>query len=130
MKLDEIREIYRRVWAVYEAFRKLGFTDDDVKYVAGSVRLQDGSVSPTNHMVVQLVAQDKVFSVFVGELDHPIEEAREALEALRLALRDHSISDDDLKTMWNESRMGDVSYFGEFAMALINNGFVLPALAN
>jgi hypothetical protein len=130
MKLEEIPMVYRHTWSVYEAFRKLGFTDDNVKYMAGRIRLQDGSVSTTDYLIVRLEAQDRFFTVIIGELGEPFEAARDRLEALRLAVRDGLISNDDMLTIWQQSKMGDLGYFGEFTMALVQRGFSLPALAN
>jgi hypothetical protein len=130
MKLEEIPMVYRHTWSVYEAFRKLGFTDDNVKYMAGRIRLQDGSISKTDHLIVRLEAQDRLFTVIIAEMDEPFEYVRDKLEEMRLAIRDRLVSEDDLLTMWQESKMGDLGYFGEFAMALVQRGFVLPALAN
>lgn len=130
MTFDEIPPLYRHVWSVYEAFRRLGFKDDEVTYLSAQTVLSDGSVSPEEYVHVVLRAQDHDFTVVTGPLDRPVEDARAFLETLRLAVRDRLVSDETLRRIWTESKMGDVSYFTAFTLALMESGFVLPALTN
>lgn len=131
MTFDEIPPLYRHVWSVYEAFRRLGFKDDEVTYLAAPTVLPDGSASTADYIHVVLRAQDRTFTVVTEPLDRSIEDARSFLETLRLAIRDQLVDDETLQRIWLESKMGgDVSYFTAFGQALMVHGFVLPALSN
>lgn len=130
MTFDEIPLLYRHVWSVYEAFRRLGFTDDEVTYLAAPTGLPDGTASKDDYIHLVLNAQDRTFIVVTAPLDRPVEEARALLETLRLGVRDRLVSDETLQRIWSESKMGDVSHFTAFARALIERGFALPALSN
>jgi hypothetical protein len=130
---DEIPPLYRHVWSVYSAFRRLGFTDDDVTYIAGPTVLPSsatsGTVSAQDYIHVVLTAQCRSFTVVTEPLDRPFPEAQAMLEKLRLAMRDRLVSDEDMDRIWRESKMGAVDYLAAFTFALLERGFVLPALA-
>lgn len=130
MTLEEIPPLYRHIWSVYEAFRRLGFHDDDVTYVAAPTVLPDGTTSADDYIHVVLRAKERTFIVVTAPLDRPADEARVVLETLRLAIRDRVVSNETLHRMWSESKMGDLSHFTAFAVALRERGFVLPALTN
>jgi hypothetical protein len=122
--------LYREAWAVYEAMRKLGFQDDDVVNLAAPTVLPNGQPSTVDYLFVCLKAQGQQFNVTIGPLDRPFPEAQEEVRRLRAAIADHAISEPELQKMWEQSKMGDVVWFGAFATKLIERGFVLPALTN
>lgn len=130
MTLDEIPQLFRDTWAVYEAFRRLGFTDDEIVHVSAPAMLASGKISPEPYMSVVLRAQRLDFTVVIGPLDRPYDEAKELLERLRLAIRDGLVTDATLSALWQQSKMADVSYFAMFCVALINRGFTLPKVTN
>lgn len=130
MTLDEIPRPYRETWAAYEAFRKLGFKDEHITHHAAPVMLPDGKMSTDPWFCVVLAVQGKRFTVTVAPLDRPFAEARELLERVRCAIGERRVSDADLERMWAESKMGDVTYFTAFGMAVVAKGFFLPALVS
>lgn len=134
MILDEIPPLYRDTWAAYEALRKLGFGDDDVVFVGGPTAqpgIVPGQMVVTGKLWLHVVleAQDKCFTITVGELDRPFDEAQELLERLRVSIGDGSTGDEVLDRMWIESPMGDIECFGDLCFALTARGFTLPALS-
>jgi hypothetical protein len=132
MTLDEIPPIFRRVWAVYSAFRRLGFTDDEVTYISAPAVVSIGAVGTAtkeDYIHVVLTTQCRSFTVTVEPLDRPFEEAQAELEKLRLAMRDRLVNDDDMYRIWTDSKFGDLEYFLAFTSALMEHGFTLPALA-
>lgn len=130
MKLDEIPPLYRAAWSVYEALRRLGFTDDDVTFVAGQTVLIDGTIAPDRYMHVVLETQGQRFTVTVAPLDRPLKDAQAMLDRLCASIRDGSTSDDVLRRIWAESEMGSAGHFALFCNALLERGFTFPAMAN
>lgn len=130
MTYEEIPPLYCATWSVYEAFRRFGFSDDDVIFVSGRPALQDGFIASEPWMHVVLKAQDKEFTVTVAPLDRPYADAQVLLERLRVSIHDGTTLNDTLCRIWRESRMGEAAHFEALAAALSNHGFMLPALAN
>lgn len=130
MTYEEIPPLYRATWSVYEAFRRLGFTDDDVTFISAQTVLRDGTPTAESWLHVVLTAQGKTFTVTVAPLDRPFDEAQAMLERLRVSIHDGTTSDATMHRMWRESEMDDVARFMRFCAALSARGFKFPAMAN
>jgi hypothetical protein len=130
MTYEEIPPLYRATWSAYEAFRRLGFADDDITFVAVPTVLRDGSSSKERWMHVVLTAQDKTFTVTVAPLDRPFDEAQAMLERLRVSIHDGSTSDATMERVWREAGLGDMGCFADFCATLLARSFTFPAMAN
>ena len=128
MTYEEIPPLYRATWAVYAAFRRLGFADDDVAFVA-SPTVQGGFITTESWLHVVLTAQDKTFTVTVAPLDRPYDDAQAILERLRVSIHDGTTPDEVLHRMWQESKVGEAAHFTSLCAALLNRSFTFPALA-
>lgn len=132
MKLEEIPALYRHTWAVYESFRKLGFKDDDITYLAAPVVLPGSGddsaaqVSKGEYLSVVLETQGKKFSAVIGPLDRPFADAQVLWRQILQSIQDGSTSDATLRRMWNESRMANELHFGSLIAALLGQGIDPP----
>lgn len=128
MKLRDIPPLYRSVWSVYEALRKLGFADEQVTYISGQTLLPDGSVSANDWLSVVLTASERTFTIVVGPLDRSFGDAQAMLESVRMAIGARRVSEPDLLRMWNESKMASLEYFTRFTEAIVAFGIDIPEL--
>jgi len=130
MTLEEIPVLYRNVWAIYEALRRFGFSDDQILYIAGPVVLVTGEAYSEPWLSIELQAQGTTFVANVGPLDRGIDEARVLWEKIRAGIGDHSIEDETLQRIWKESAMSDERAVQSLALAIMNRGIDIPLLAN
>ena len=132
MKLEEIPPLYRHTWAVYESFRKLGFADDDITYLAAPVVLPGSGddsaarVSTNEYLSVVLGTQGKKFTAVIGPLDRPFADAQVLWRQILQSIQDGSTTDATMQRMWSESRMANELHFGSLIAAILGQGIDPP----
>lgn len=125
MNIDSIPRMYREAWAAYEAFRKLGFKNDDI-YPMISNSITHGK--DVFHIVLE--AQGKQFIFTIGKIDRPAEEVNEYWNKLIEAVCDMTLSDDTLHRMWKESFFGDKNNCKKLLIKISQKGFIIPLSFN
>lgn len=126
-EVGKVPNAYVEAWAVYEAFRRLGYADDDVltEFAPG---VHMGSV--VDRMIhVSLLHGGLKFTVDVAQVEESFERAREIHYLLRKAIRKRKhLSDRVLLEMWDRSSMGKEENFTMLVAAMMAKGFDPPAL--
>jgi len=118
--------VYLEGWAVFEAFRRLGFKNEEIGAIVG----RSPEHGPdTFHLV--LASQGKKFTYTVLPIDRPFDEAVAFWNSMFEDISSGSVKDDALLEMWRASRMGsDEVHFATLVMLLQEKGFRIPALEN
>lgn len=123
--------LYVNTWAAYEAFRRLGFTADEVQFICcGNGDL--GFVRP-NVIHVRVQAQGLEFMYTVAPADRRYEEAQEYLKTYLQTMAALMKSESPLvMEMYRSTEMGELSgeHFMSLTMAMINKGFRLRVIEN
>lgn len=122
--------LYIEAWGAYEAFRRLGFKDEEVTLlVAGNV---DTGTLRENvlHVVVKSQGLEFVYTVDVIDRSHP--EAQEIYRKLIEAIAERRIPMPQLDEMYRSTWIGavDGEHFMALAGLLVSKGFRLVALEN
>lgn len=108
---------YWECFATHEAFRRLGFTSDELFVGFGNV----SGIDDVLH--VQLQSQDKTFTVPVAKMPGvKYEDAMATWQAFAHSLP--GMNESELQRRWESSSIRKNSVM--FLMALIDKGFVIP----
>lgn len=122
MKYDKISPILRKFIGSREAFRRLGFSADDLYFaISPSARLK-GAIGG----FVKLLTQGKEFVLELG----PVEGNSDGLiaEYKRFCAAQDKVSQADMDRMWQESEPFQDK--AGFVLALLAKGFVFPRMTN
>jgi hypothetical protein len=119
MKYDEITPTMRRWLGGREAFRKMGFSADDLYCTTARSARFNGRLSA----FVELQAQGKTFLLECGEIESEQAFADE-YQRVCAAANSGELSQDDADRIWRESepyqdKLG-------FTLAVVGKGFVPP----
>lgn len=114
MDLSSVPSAFKEAVGTFEAFRKLGFTPDEIKY----------HLNPDGNMFVLLEAQGKSFAVAVGQVSMTVEQWKQAWSDLITAINDGSVPQQDLDAWWACCRPHIEA--AAFLEALIMKGIDLP----
>lgn len=122
--------LYVEAWGVYEAYRRLGFQDDDIKMEVMD-NLDTGTVRK-NVLHVTLSAQGKEFVYSLWEIDRSFEDAQKLILDLKTAIYEEKVSLKEGDAMYRATRVGalDGLVFKELTFRMIDKGFEIPALMN
>jgi hypothetical protein len=123
--------LYVEAWGAEQAFRRLGFSRDDVYYIVADNA--DRGFVEKNVLHVVLRAQEKEFVYTVGAIDRPMDEARAFIIRFKEALGNSELISEAFGTaLYRATQMGAVEgkRFMHLAELLLRKGFVLPALVN
>lgn len=125
---DDAPRPYIEAWGCYEAFRKLGFSDEQVSLVYGPV-LNPETGRGGEQLYVRLDAQKREFVYVIGPLEEDRAGAMAIIDELWRRIRERDIEDDELECMWRSTEIGgNTAVFSVLALKLREKGFVLPAL--
>jgi len=123
--------LYIETWAVYEAYRRLGFKDEHTQMIVAP------SVDPAgkmrdNVLHVVLEAQGHRFNYSLAPIDRPFEDARKLIFDLKTAIAEQKIPDSQLTEMYRSTEIGAIDgyQFQILSALLVTKGFLLPAIAN
>jgi hypothetical protein len=111
----------RQFLGTREAYRKLGFSADDIFCEVARSMLRGGVLSG----FATLKTQGKSFSCELGDVvseDAFSEEYKRVCEAVNT----HAVSENDLDRIWQESMAFNMP--GSFITTLINRGFAIPIM--
>ena len=118
-KIADFDPIYVDCWAWHEAFRKLGFSADDI-YVEIA---KNGSVEDCPLFIfMSLISQGRKFSAAIGPVVEPESVIAQKWTALCEAFNAKQIDEGDLATAY-EARMSHLHV--SIVSALMNKGFDL-----
>lgn len=86
---------YREAYGVFEAFRRLGFNPNEIFFC----------MNKHGQVWIELHSQGKEFIAHVGDMPgvEP-DEIERGWNDLCLAIVDYTISDEDMETVWKESK--------------------------
>lgn len=127
--VGKVPHAYVEAWAVYEAFRRLGYEDEDVLTEFAPGIYMGTMVDRMIH--VSLIHGDLSFTVDVEPVAESFERAREIHYLLRKAIRKRkNLSDRVLLEMWRGSSMGKEENFTTLVAAMMAKGFDPPAIMN
>lgn len=127
--IGEVPMLYVETWAVYEAYRRLGFKDEDTVFLVAP----NGDTGFIRKDVIHVLlrAQEREFVYSIQPIDRSFEEAKQLLTALKAAIADKVIPEPQLQEMYRSTEVGgDVERFQALATGLLMKGFHLPALEN
>jgi hypothetical protein len=116
--LDDYGEGYRKCWAIYEAFRRLGFADRNIEVIHG----EDGS------LVLRLFASDIEFIAVAGMVPEDHETVRKTWDEIGEVIIDKNVPQDSFSKCWKEFMPLDVIL--SLASAIIEKGIALPKFSN
>lgn len=122
--------VYVNAWSAYEAFRRLGFTKDEVEFMC----CQNGDLGfvRDNVLHVEVRAQGLDFVYTVDQIDRPREEANECLGKFLNHIASLIGQDSPLvMEIYRSTEMGaiDGKHFLTLAAAMVVKGFQLPVVA-
>lgn len=122
--------LYVEVWGLYEAYRRLGFKDEETEMVVGDTEITGTLRRDVIHVCVK--AQGLTFNVATKELDRSFAEAQKLIFDLKTAIAEHRIPHEQLTQMYRSTDVGhpDGQLFLHLGVLLTAKGFNLRALAN
>ena len=125
-RLQDYPKPYRDALAYFEAFRRFGFSADEIFFGFGVVDLAPDIVH------LQLQTQGKTFTVIVGELPgvkrSRVEKVWRAITELMNTLEPHSA--EWREHVWEQHPVGaSVDYFAMLASGIQAKGIIIPELA-
>jgi hypothetical protein len=124
-RLQDYPKVYRDALACFEAFRRLGFSADEIFFGYGAV---DG-IADMVHL--QLQTQGKTFTVVVGHL--PFWSRKKALKTwgalAKLMNQLPPQSEEWFEHVWHQHLLGSsTEYFATFAASIQEKGIIIPEL--
>lgn len=114
MRRAEIPSVYQQALALFEAFRRFGFSAEDIYVASDSAGV----------LAVLLKTQGQQFVAPVGHVD--LNDWEASWTAVVEALRSGALSDADLEEIWQESLVR--KHGPELLLALYKKGIRVPKL--
>ena len=123
-RLADFPKPYRDAFAHWHAFRKLGFSSDDLFFGFGTV---DGA---TDTVHLQLKSQGETFTVIAGRLPgHSYKVVTDTWGKFAILVND--ASDDDRERCFRDHLIGQShDYFMTFALAIQAKGILVPEIVS
>lgn len=124
-------QIVVEAWSIYEALRRLGFADEQIRTAVGPA-INPVTNEFSNKMVyVQLRTMGQTFVYAVAPADLPFETVRDELERLRTDISKRVVSDKELRKLWKSTEMGsDEAKFLTMGALLLSKGIRVPVMEN
>lgn len=125
VRLADYPKPYRDALACFEAFRRCGFSADEIYFGFGPVDDQPDIV----HM--QLQTQGKTFTVTIAQLlGQPYKRVVKTWRAISGLMNLQPPDEPEWREhVWLQSKFGaDVDYFANFATAIRQKGIIVPEL--
>lgn len=120
--------IYIEAWAAWEAFMRLGFTNEELDLMV-CPNLDTGE-RREDVIHVRLRSAGSEFIYTVAPIDRPLEEAQKIMRGLFKAMTDRLLTVDQKTDMYRVTTIGalDGKHFLAMTSALINKGFRIRAI--
>ena len=113
--IEDYDETYRRCWTIYEAFRRFGFSSNQIV----------GMYFDNNKLALKLSANDKEFIAVAGDVFDDHETVYRIWQEIGAMIMDKNVPNESFHKTWAE-----LEKLKSLASALIIKGIALPKFTN